>query len=86
MHWSPFRQRFVSARLSGAAFLLLASSGSRSLQAQQTMEQTVAEEPAPAQVFEPTSAEQLSKIAHPELRMELLRMAAEDQAARSAAT
>ncbi len=36
--------------------------------------------------FAPPSAEQLSKITHPALRVELMRMAGEDQAARSAAT
>lgn len=86
MHWSPFPQRFVSARLTGAAIFLFVSLGARSLPAQQTMERTAREERKAVQVYSPPSAEQLSKITHPELRLELLRMAGEDQAARSAAT
>ncbi len=57
----------------------------QSLPAQQSMEEP-ADETSPAPVFTPASAEQLSKITHPELRAELLQMAHTDQVARSAAT
>ena len=86
MLWSPFQQRLVSARLAGAAMFLGVSLGVRSLPAQQTMERTAPQDLEPVQVFATPSAEQLSKITHPDLRIELLRMAEEDQAARSAAT
>jgi len=86
VHWPPFPQRLVFARLAGAAMFLFVSLCARSLLAQQTMEQPSADEPGPAQVFTPASAEQRSSITHPKLRSELLQMAHKDQVARSAAT
>jgi hypothetical protein len=66
--------------------VLFLSFGTPYLHAQQTMEKPVANGSVPVAVYPPASSEQLSKITHPELRRELLRMAREDQAARSAAT
>ncbi len=64
---------------------LFVSLCAQSLPAQQSMEEP-ADETSSAPVFTPASAEQLSKITHPELRAELLQMAHKDQVARSAAT
>jgi len=50
------------------------------------MERSAAEEGKPVEVFALPSAEQLAGITHPELRIDFLRMAGQDQAARSAAT
>ncbi len=86
MHWPPFPQRLVFARLAGAAILLFVSPCAQSLQAQQTMERAAPEERQQVQIFATPSAEQLSKITHPDLRAELLQMARKDQVARSAAT
>lgn len=86
MNRIEFRSSRRLACLSSAVFLLAVGSPAVRAEAQQTMERTAPEESMPVQVFTPPSAEQLAKITHPELRAELLRMAAEDQAARSAAT
>ena len=86
MYGKVFRLPCRFARLSSAVFLLALGSVVARAEAQQTMERTAPEERKPVQVFAPPSAEQLSKITHPEVRIELLRMAGEDQAARSAAT
>ena len=72
--------------LSGAVFILAVGSVAARAEAQQTMERTAPEEGKPVEVHASASAEQLARITHPELRIELLRMAGEDQAARSAAT
>ena len=86
MYGIVFRSPRRFARLSSTVFLLAVASIAARAEAQQSMERTASEEHKPVQVFAPPSAEQLSKITHRELRIELLRMAEEDQAARSAAT
>ena len=86
MYWSQSLRCLVLARLAGAAMILCASLSAGILSAQQTMENPSADESGSPSVFGPASAEQRARIAHPGLRVELLRMAAEDQAARSAAT
>lgn len=86
MHRTLFRTARHLTRLSSSLFLLAFGSVAAWAEAQQTMERTAPEEREPVQVFAPPSAGQLSKITHPELRIELMRMAEEDQAARSAAT
>ncbi len=74
------------ARLSSVVFLLAVGSVAARAEAQQTMERTAPEERKPVQVFAQPAADQLAKITHPDLRIELMRMAEVDQAARSAAT
>ncbi len=81
-----FRTARQLTRLAGAVYILLVGSVATRAEAQQTMERTAPEEGKPVEVFALPSAEQLAGITHPELRIELLRMAGQDQAARSAAT
>lgn len=86
MYRISFRSACHLNRVSSAVFLLAVRSLASRAEAQQSMERTAPQERKPVQAFASPSAEQLSKITHPELRIELLRMAEEDQVARSAAT
>ena len=52
----------------------------------QAIDEQTSTEPETEPVFPPPSEYELSKITHPELRAELLRMVYEDQAARRAGT
>lgn len=84
MYRIVFRIARHLTRLSAVLFLLAAGLTTARAGAQQTMERSAPEQRQPVQVYGLPSAEQLSEITHPELRMELLRMAGQDQTARAA--